>query len=96
MIPTPKGEEGTHSRSCNRSYQTSQVNKQNEMENQMRLNYIDYADLPLSVMFTKGDIEAIHEFLKENSDAIESCKRPHAMTGIANCFAEIHAKLEEV
>jgi hypothetical protein len=72
------------------------VNKQNEMENQMRLNYIDYADLPLSVMFTKGDIEAIHEFLKDNSGAIESCKRPHAMTGIASCFAEIHAKLEEV
>ena len=96
MTPTPKGEALTYSRSCNRSYQTNQVNKQNEMENQMRLNYIDYADLPLSVMFTKGDIEAIHEFLKDNSSAIESCKRPHAMTGIANCFAEIHAKLEEV
>ena len=62
----------------------------------MRLNYIDYADLPVSVMFVKGDIEAIHEFLKENPEAIENCKRPHAMTGIANCFAEIHAKLEEV
>lgn len=62
----------------------------------MRLNYIDYADLPVSVMFVKGDIEAIHEFLKENSEAIENCKRPHAMKGIANCFAEIHAKLEEV
>ena len=62
----------------------------------MRLNYIDYADLPLSVMFVKGDIEAIHEFFKDNSDAIESCKRPHAMSLIVNCFAEIHAKLEEV
>ncbi len=30
----------------------------------MRLNYIDYAELPLSVMFVKGDIEAIHEFFK--------------------------------
>lgn len=62
----------------------------------MRLNYIDYAELPLSVMFVKGDIEAIHKFLKDNSDAIDSCATPHAMTGIANCFAEIHAKLEEV
>jgi len=47
-------------------------------------------------MFVKGDIEAIHEFFKENPDLIEICKRPHAMTQIANCFAEIHAKLEEV
>jgi len=62
----------------------------------MRLNYIDYAELPLSVIFVKGDIEAIHEFFKENPDLIEICKRPHAMTQIANCFAEIHAKLEEV
>jgi hypothetical protein len=62
----------------------------------MRLNYIDYADLPLSVMFVKGDIEAIHEFFKDNSNAINDCKRPHAMRQIANCFAEIHAKLEEV
>jgi len=62
----------------------------------MRLNYIDYADLPVSVMFVRGDIEAIHEFLKDHSDVIKNCKRPHAMEQIANCFAEIHAKLEEV
>jgi hypothetical protein len=62
----------------------------------MKLNYIDYADLPLSVMFVKGDIEAIHEFFKDNSNAINDCKRPHAMRQIANCFGEIHAKLEEV
>jgi hypothetical protein len=62
----------------------------------MKLNYIDYADLPLSVMFVKGDIEAIHEFFEDNSNAIINCKRPHAMNLIANCFAEIHAKLEEV
>jgi len=62
----------------------------------MRLNYIDYAELPLSVMFVKGDIEAIHEFFQDNSDALGKCKRPHSMTQIANCFAEIHAKLEEV
>lgn len=62
----------------------------------MKLNYIDYAELPLSVMFTKGDIEAIHEFFKENSNAIDNCKRPHGMGQIAICFAEIHAKLEEV
>ena len=62
----------------------------------MRLNYIDYADLPLSVMFVKGDIEAIHEFFEDNSNAIINCKRPHAMSQIANCFAEIHAKLQEV
>jgi hypothetical protein len=47
-------------------------------------------------MFVKGDIEAIHEFFQDNSDALGKCKRPHAMTQIANCFAEIHAKLEEV
>ena len=62
----------------------------------MRLNYIDYADLPLSVMFVKGDIEAIHEFFQDNSNALSNCKRPHAMNLIANCFAEIHEKLEEV
>ena len=62
----------------------------------MRLNYIDYADLPLSVMFVRSDIEAIHEFFQENSTVIKNCKRPHAMTQIANCFADIHAKLEEV
>jgi len=62
----------------------------------MRLNYIDYADLPVSVMFVRGDIEAIHEFFEDNSDAIINCKRPHAINLIANCFAEIHAKLEEV
>jgi predicted heme/steroid binding protein len=62
----------------------------------MRLNYIDYAELPLSVMFTKGDIEAIHEFFKDHSDAIKNCKRPHAMEQIAVCFADINAKLEEV
>ena len=62
----------------------------------MKLNYIDYADLPLSVMFTKGDIEAIHEFFKDHSDVIKSCKRPHAMEQIAVCFADINAKLEEV
>jgi hypothetical protein len=62
----------------------------------MKLNYIDYAELPLSVMFTKGDIEAINEFFKENSNAIDNCKRPHRVGLIANCFAEIHAKLEEV
>ena len=61
----------------------------------MRLNYIDYAELPLSVMFVKGDIEAIHEFFEDNSNAIINCKRPHAMNLIANCFAEIHAKMEE-
>ena len=62
----------------------------------MRLNYIDYAELPLSVMFVRADIEAIHMFLKDNANAIDSCATPHAMTGIAKCFAEIHAKLEEV
>ena len=62
----------------------------------MRLNYIDYAELPLSVMFVKGDIEAIHEFFQDNSSAIDNFKRPHGMIQIANCFAEIHAKLEEV
>jgi len=62
----------------------------------MRLNYIDYAELPLSVMFVKGDIEAIHEFFQDNSSAIDNCKRPHGMSQIANCFAEIYAKLEEV
>jgi hypothetical protein len=62
----------------------------------MRLNYIDYAELPLSVMFVKGDIEAIHEFFEDNSNAIINCKRPHAMNLIANCFAEIHAKMEEI
>ena len=62
----------------------------------MRLNYIDYADLPLSVMFVKSDIDAIHEFLKDNPSAIDNCATPYAMRGIANCFAEIHAKLEEV
>lgn len=62
----------------------------------MRLNYIDYAELPLSVMFVKGDIETIHEFFQDNSSAIDNCKRPHGMSQIANFFAEIHAKLEEV
>jgi len=62
----------------------------------MRLNYIDYADLPVSVMFVRGDIEAIHEFFEDNSNAIINCKRPHAMNQIANCFAEINAKLQEV
>ncbi len=62
----------------------------------MRLNYIDYADLPVSVMFVRGDIEAIHEFFEDNSDVLGKCKRPYAMSEIANCFAEIHAKLEEV
>ena len=62
----------------------------------MRLNYIDYADLPLSVMFTKGDINAIHKFLKDNTSAIANCATPHAMEQIAFCFADINAKLEEV
>jgi len=62
----------------------------------MRLNYIDYAELPLSVMFVKSDIDAIHTFLKDNPSAIDNCATPHAMRGIATCFAEIHAKLEEV
>lgn len=60
----------------------------------MRLNYIDYADLPLSVMFTRSDIEAINEFFQDNSDVIKKCKRPHTMNQIVNCFAEIHEKLE--
>lgn len=59
----------------------------------MRLNYIDYADLPLSVMFTKADIETIHEFFQDNSDVIKKCKRSHTMDQIVNCFAEIHEKL---
>jgi hypothetical protein len=62
----------------------------------MRLNYIDYAELPLSVMFTKGDINAIHKFFKDNTSAIANCATPHAMEQIAVCFADIHAKLEEV
>lgn len=62
----------------------------------MRLNYIDYAELPLSVMFVKSDIDAIHTFFKDNSSAINNCDTPHAMKKIATCFAEIHAKLEEI
>lgn len=61
----------------------------------MKLNYIDYAELPLSVMFLKSDIDAIHTFLKDNSSAIDNCATPHAMSQIADCFAEIQAKLKE-
>jgi hypothetical protein len=65
----------------------------------MRLNYIDYADLPVSVMFVKDDIELLHEFflfVDANLDVNEDFKRPISLRQIITCFAEIHAKLEEV
>jgi hypothetical protein len=65
----------------------------------MRLNYIDYADLPLSVMFVKDDIELLHEFFlfaEANLNINEDFKRPISLKQIITCFAEIHAKLEEV
>ena len=47
-------------------------------------------------MFTKGDINAINKFIKDNTSAIANCDTPHAMEQIAVCFADINAKLEEV
>ena len=65
----------------------------------MRLNYIDYADLPVSVMFVKDDIELLHEFflfVDANADIDEDFRRPISLRQLIHCFVEIHAKLEEV
>jgi len=62
----------------------------------MKLNYIDYEELPISVTFTRGDIELLSEFFDINHDVIDNYSRPHGMKAIVNCFQEINAKLQEI
>jgi len=59
----------------------------------MKLNYIDYDELPVSIMFVADEIKLICEFLKLHSKSIDDCERPFALQQIANTFHEVNAKL---
>lgn len=62
----------------------------------MRLNYIDIDETPVSITFVADEIKVISNFLELHKAQIESFNRSALMEVMANKFAEIHAKLEEV
>jgi len=59
----------------------------------MKLNYIDYEQLPVSIMFVGDEIQIICEFLKLHSKSIDDFHRPFALQQIANTFHEVNQKL---
>ena len=59
----------------------------------MKLNYIDYDELPVSIMFVADEIQVICEFLKLHSKSIDDFGRSFALQQIANTFHEVNQKI---
>ena len=59
----------------------------------MKLNYIDYNELPVSIMFVAEEIQTICEFLKLHSKSIDDFDRPFTLQQIAKTFHEVNQKL---
>jgi predicted butyrate kinase (DUF1464 family) len=61
----------------------------------MKLNYIDFQETPVSIMFTAGDIKAMDQFLSSTETQIKDFYLSGSMTEIAKVFSEIRIKLDE-
>jgi len=59
----------------------------------MKLNYIDYDELPVSIMFVADEIKLICDFLKEHNELIGDFHAPFSLQQIANTFHEVNQKL---